>query len=197
MVIHTNIKLVHYLSFIVLTSHHLLLSTLKNSALSIYLWYRKNCTSMAGEAGEVWFSIFPTNEESKAIVNDVRKRGHVLIVDGCWSGCQQSHPGRFSRQFEATLYLILWPEFGFWYRMPHLEQNVRWDKNNAPFASIIEVLSSGIIPDNRQHPSFHLTLILLADGLWINFPGNAPPQSVETGASPWGLLRFSFDSVRN
>lgn len=37
---------------------------------------------MAGMAGEVWFSLFPTNEESKAIVNDVRNRGHVVIADG-------------------------------------------------------------------------------------------------------------------
>lgn len=37
---------------------------------------------MAGMAGEVWFSIFPTNEESKAIVNDVRNQDHVVIADG-------------------------------------------------------------------------------------------------------------------
>lgn len=37
---------------------------------------------MAGEAGEVWFSIFPVNEESKSIVNDVRNQDHAVIVDG-------------------------------------------------------------------------------------------------------------------
>lgn len=37
---------------------------------------------MAGMPDEVWFFLFPTNEESKAIVNDVRNQGHVEIADG-------------------------------------------------------------------------------------------------------------------
>lgn len=47
---------------------------------------------MAGEAGEIWFSIFPTNEESKATINDVRNRGHVVIVDGAGAASSKVFP---------------------------------------------------------------------------------------------------------
>lgn len=36
---------------------------------------------MAGIAGEFWFSIFPINKESEAIVNDVQNRDHVVIAN--------------------------------------------------------------------------------------------------------------------
>lgn len=36
---------------------------------------------MAEMASEVWFSIFPTNKESEAIVGDVRNIDHVAILD--------------------------------------------------------------------------------------------------------------------
>lgn len=44
---------------------------------------------MAGIAGEVWFSIFPTNEESEAIVNDGRNRDHVVIADGAGAAARK------------------------------------------------------------------------------------------------------------
>ena len=37
---------------------------------------------MAEMASEVWFSIFPTNKESEAIVEDVRNIDHVVTLDG-------------------------------------------------------------------------------------------------------------------
>lgn len=80
------IGLVHYLSLITLTSHHLLSLIQKYFILSLIcaicvteepkLWH-----TVVDMARLIWFFLTPKNNEATAIVNDIRNQEYVVTTN--------------------------------------------------------------------------------------------------------------------